>query len=128
MKIRHSRYHWLIAAAVAALALLTLSEAWGQSTGAQAQFEGRPSMAGAQAGTGAAAGPPGARARAAARRPAATAAGSRQPGQAAAQRARAGAQGCENHPRQRPPRRGSAALRTANAALKIVAFACACFS
>lgn len=58
MKIRHSRYHWLIAAAVAALALLTLSEAWGQSTGAQAQFEGRPAMAGAQAGSGAAAGPP----------------------------------------------------------------------
>lgn len=58
MKIPHSRRHWLIAAVVAALALLTLSEAWGQSTGAQAQFEGRPAMAGAQAGTGAAAGPP----------------------------------------------------------------------
>lgn len=58
MKIRHSRLHWLIAAAVAVLALLTLSQAWGQSTGAQAQFEGRPAMAGAQAGTGAAAGPP----------------------------------------------------------------------
>ena len=58
MKIRHSRYHWLIAAAVAALALLTLTEVWGQSTGAQAQFEGRPAMGGAQAGTGAAAGPP----------------------------------------------------------------------
>lgn len=58
MKIRHRRNHWLIAAVVAVLALLTLSEAWGQSTGAQAQFEGRPAMGGAQAGTGAAAGPP----------------------------------------------------------------------
>lgn len=47
-----------VAAAVAAVALLTLSEAHGQSAGAQAQFEGRPAMAGAQAGAGAAAGLP----------------------------------------------------------------------
>lgn len=57
-KTQHMRRHWIAAAAVAALGLLTLSEASGQSTGAQAVFEGRPAMAGAQAGTGAMAGPP----------------------------------------------------------------------
>lgn len=55
---RHHRLHWIGVAAVTAAALFTLSEAWGQSTGAAAVFEGRPAMAGAQAGQGAMAGPP----------------------------------------------------------------------
>ena len=55
---RHHRLHWAGVAAVAAAALLTLSTAWGQSTGSAAVFEGRPAMAGAQAGQGAMAGPP----------------------------------------------------------------------
>jgi len=55
---RHSRLHWIGVAAVTAAALLTLSTAWGQSTGSAAVFEGRPAMAGAQAGQGAMAGPP----------------------------------------------------------------------
>ncbi|AEG91097.1 hypothetical protein [Ramlibacter tataouinensis] len=58
MKTQHMRRHWIAVSAIAALGLLTLSEASGQSTGAQAVFEGRPAMAGAQAGTGAMAGPP----------------------------------------------------------------------
>jgi len=58
MKIQHSPHHWLAVALVLAVLLLTLSEAHGQSTGAAAAFEGRPSMAGAQAGQGAMAGPP----------------------------------------------------------------------
>ena len=53
MKIRHSRttgsrWPWSLA-----VLLLTLSEAHGQSSGAAAAFEGRPAMAGAQAGQGA---------------------------------------------------------------------------
>ena len=55
---RHNRMHWIAVAAVTAAALLTLSNAWGQSTGSAAVFEGRPAMAGAQAGQGAMAGPP----------------------------------------------------------------------
>lgn len=51
----HSR--WIGIAAVAALALLAF-EAAGQSTGATAMFEGRPALAGPQAGLGAQAGPP----------------------------------------------------------------------
>ena len=54
--IRHHRSHWFVVAVVVALALLAL-EAGGQSTSAQAMFEGRPSLAGAQAGLGAQAGP-----------------------------------------------------------------------
>ena len=57
----HHPTHWIAVAAVAALALLAF-EAAGQnvqpSTNAQAVFEGRPAMAGAQAGLGAMAGPP----------------------------------------------------------------------
>jgi hypothetical protein len=55
---RHNRRHWVAVAAVTAASLFTLSEAWGQSTGSAAVFEGRPAMAGAQAGQGAMAGPP----------------------------------------------------------------------
>jgi hypothetical protein len=56
MKIHHSPYHWLLVGLVVAAALLTLSEAHGQATGAQAAFEGRPAIAGAQGGLGAQAG------------------------------------------------------------------------
>lgn len=58
MKIHHSPHHWVAVALVLAALLLTLSEAHGQSSGAAAAFEGRPAMAGAQAGQGAQAGPP----------------------------------------------------------------------
>src|SRR5688572_28565190 len=58
MKIQHSPHHWVAVVLVHAILLLTLSEAHGQSTGAAAAFEGRPAMAGAQAGQGAMAGPP----------------------------------------------------------------------
>jgi hypothetical protein len=55
--IPHHPTHWIAVALVASLALLAF-EAAGQSTGAQAVFEGRPALAGAQAGQGALAGPP----------------------------------------------------------------------
>lgn len=53
----HHRSHWLAVAVVVALAMLAL-DAGGQSTSAQAMFEGRPTLAGAQGGLGAQAGPP----------------------------------------------------------------------
>jgi hypothetical protein len=52
MKLRHSPYHWILAALVAVAFLLTLSEAHGQN-GAAAMFEGRPAAAGAQGRLGA---------------------------------------------------------------------------
>jgi hypothetical protein len=58
MKTHHNPHHWVAVALVLAAALLTLSEAHGQQSGAAAQFEGRPAMAGAQGGLGAQAGPP----------------------------------------------------------------------
>lgn len=58
MKIRHRPSHWVAVALVLAALLLALNEAHGQSAGAAAIFEGRPAMAGAQAGLGAQAGPP----------------------------------------------------------------------
>jgi hypothetical protein len=58
MKMNHSPQHWITVALLLAALLLTLSEAHGQSTGTAASFEGRPAMAGAQAGLGAQAGPP----------------------------------------------------------------------
>src|SRR3954468_7459356 len=58
MKVLHSPYHWITVALVASAALLTLSNVYGQRTDAAAMFQGRPAMAGAQAGTGAMAGPP----------------------------------------------------------------------
>lgn len=57
MKMHHTRYYWLVVALALAAFLLTLNEAHGQSTGAAAVFEGRPALAGAQAGQGAQAGP-----------------------------------------------------------------------
>jgi len=56
--IHHRPSHWVAVALVVAAALFTLREVHGQSTGAQAVFEGRPAMAGAQAGLGAMSGPP----------------------------------------------------------------------
>ena len=55
MKIEHSHSHWWLVALVVVAALLTLKEAHGQAS-ATTQFEGRPAMAGAQAGFGAQAG------------------------------------------------------------------------
>jgi hypothetical protein len=61
MHYRHHPSYWLGVAAVIALGLLAV-EAGGQSgvpsTNAQAVFQGRPTMAGAQAGLGAMAGMP----------------------------------------------------------------------
>ena len=63
MHYRHHPTHWLGVAAVVLLGLLAF-EAWGQppnhelSSNATAVFQGRPAMAGAQAGLGALAGPP----------------------------------------------------------------------
>jgi hypothetical protein len=54
----HSPHHWIPVAIVLAITLLTLTEVHGQSTDSSAMFQGRPAMAGAQAGTGAMAGPP----------------------------------------------------------------------
>lgn len=59
MKILHSPHHWLAVAVVLAVAMLTAPRAHGQQNNdASATFQGRPAMAGAQAGTGALAGPP----------------------------------------------------------------------
>jgi hypothetical protein len=59
MKILHSPHHWLAVAIVLAVATLTAPHAHGQQrVDAGAVFQGRPAMAGAQAGTGAMAGPP----------------------------------------------------------------------
>lgn len=57
MKIEHRPHHWIIAAIVLAILAFAVSEVRGQASGS-ATFEGRPAMAGAQAGTGAMAGPP----------------------------------------------------------------------
>jgi hypothetical protein len=51
-------WFWVIAAAVLAVALFTVGNAYGQSNGSAAAFEGRPAMAGAQSGLGAMSGPP----------------------------------------------------------------------
>lgn len=58
MNTYHSPHHWIPVAIVVAIALLTLTEVYGQRTDSSAVFEGRPAMAGANAGTGAMAGPP----------------------------------------------------------------------
>ena len=56
MKIHHTPYHWIAVSLILVAFLLTLSEAYGQSPGAAAVFEGRPALAGAQGGQGAQAG------------------------------------------------------------------------
>jgi hypothetical protein len=58
MKMHRSPQHWIWVALVLAAFLLTVSLAHGQNTGSAAVFQGRPAMAGAQAGLGAQAGPP----------------------------------------------------------------------
>jgi len=58
MKMHHTPYHWILVGLIVVAFLLTLSQAYGQSTGAAAVFEGRPAMAGAQGGQGAQSGPP----------------------------------------------------------------------
>jgi hypothetical protein len=55
--MQHHPTHWVAIALAASLALLAF-EAAGQSASGQAVFQGRPAMAGAQAGEGAMAGPP----------------------------------------------------------------------
>jgi hypothetical protein len=58
MRMPHTPWHWFTVAAVVGLALFTLGEARGQSTGSNATFEGRPTMPGPQSGLGAQSGPP----------------------------------------------------------------------
>ncbi|MBA2960572.1 MULTISPECIES: hypothetical protein [Ramlibacter] len=58
MRMPHTTWHWFTVAAILVLALFTLSDAHGQSTGPNAAFEGRPAMAGPQSGLGPQAGPP----------------------------------------------------------------------
>ncbi len=58
MKIHHRPSHWVAVTLVLVALLLALNEAHGQSAGGAGVFEGRPAMAGAQAGLGAQAGPP----------------------------------------------------------------------
>jgi hypothetical protein len=69
MRLHHSPSHWILVILVLLALLLILDEAHGQTPvpaspsptqamGAAAMFQGRPAMAGAQAGLGAEAGPP----------------------------------------------------------------------
>ena len=58
MRMPHTPTHWILVAIVLAALLLALNEAHGQSAGGAAAFEGRPALAGAQAGIGSQAGPP----------------------------------------------------------------------
>lgn len=67
MRMHHSPTHWILVALVLIALLLILDEAHGQTPvppsptqamGAAGMFQGRPAMAGAQAGLGAEAGPP----------------------------------------------------------------------
>lgn len=67
MRLHHSPSHWILVVLVLLTLLLLLDDAHGQkpvpasptqSMGAAGMFQGRPEMAGAQAGLGAEAGPP----------------------------------------------------------------------
>jgi len=58
MKSLHSPRHWIAVALVLAVALLTFPNVYGQRADGSATFQARPALAGAQAGHGAAAGPP----------------------------------------------------------------------
>lgn len=58
-RMQPTAWFWVVVAAVVAVALFTVGNVHGQeNSGSAATFEGRPAMAGAQAGTGAMAGPP----------------------------------------------------------------------
>jgi hypothetical protein len=58
MRMHHTPSHWILVVLVLVALLFVLSEAHGQGASANAVFEGRPAMAGAQGGLGAQAGPP----------------------------------------------------------------------
>jgi hypothetical protein len=51
-------WFWIVAAAVLAVALFTVGNAHGQSTGSGAAYQGRPAMSGAQSDLGTMSGPP----------------------------------------------------------------------
>jgi len=57
-RMQPTAWFWIVAAAIVAVALFTVGNVHGQTSGSSATFEGRPAMAGAQGGTGAMAGPP----------------------------------------------------------------------
>ena len=57
-RMQPTAWFWVVAAAVVAVALFTVSNVYGQGAGSSAVFEGRPAMAGAQGGLGPMAGPP----------------------------------------------------------------------
>ena len=57
-RMQPTAWFWIVAAAVLAVALFTVSNVHGQNAGSSAVFEGRPAMAGAQGGLGPNAGPP----------------------------------------------------------------------
>jgi hypothetical protein len=57
-RMQPTAWFWVVAAAIVAVALFTVGNVHGQTSGSSAAFEGRPAMGGAQAGTGAMAGPP----------------------------------------------------------------------
>ena len=57
-RMQPTAWFWIVAAAIVAVALFTVGNVHGQTSGSSANFEGRPAMAGAQGGTGAMAGPP----------------------------------------------------------------------
>lgn len=57
-RMNPTAWFWVIAAAVVAVALFTVSNVHGQSAGSAASFEGRPVVGGAQSGLGAMSGPP----------------------------------------------------------------------
>jgi hypothetical protein len=57
-RMQPTAWFWVVAAAVAAVALFTVGHVYGQGAGSAAVFEGRPAMAGAQGGLGPMAGPP----------------------------------------------------------------------
>jgi hypothetical protein len=57
-RMQPTAWFWVVAAAIVAVALFTVGNVHGQTSGSAAAFEGRPAMAGAQGGTGAMAGPP----------------------------------------------------------------------
>lgn len=57
-RMQPTAWFWVVLAAVLAVALFTVGNAYGQGAGTSAVFEGRPAMGGAQGGTGPMAGPP----------------------------------------------------------------------
>lgn len=58
MSLQQKMSNWIAVAAVVPITLCMVGHVYGQSTGSEAVFQGRPAMAGAQGGTGAMAGLP----------------------------------------------------------------------